>query len=103
MGLKDASGKVEIITNIDAFECVRLQPRNEYEISKEMSEGPLYRIITSFSMQDKADAKTAYLTRLHNGKCRIEIITAKREIEAMRAGEFKVKVDGKWVDEYEPA
>lgn len=100
MGLKDASGRVEIITNVDTFDCIRLQPRTPDEREREGTFGPLYRIITSFSMRDKVDAKTAELSKLHGGKCRIEVITSKRELELLHAGEFRVKIDGEWADEY---
>ena len=100
MGFNDASGRVEIITGVDTFDCHRLQPRNQNEVDKERREGPLYRIIASFSMMDQAEAKVTSLHRVHGDKVRIEVITAKREIEAITRGEFRVKLDGKWVDDY---
>lgn len=99
MGFKDASGRIDIDTGVDMYECSLLTPRTEEERRQVKERGPLYRIIASLSRSEEAELQAERLYKQYNDKVRIEILTAKRDIEALSTGKFKVKIDGVEVTE----
>lgn len=89
--MKTRDGKFCIETSEKTFEVQQLDARDDDEKEMQRMKGPRYRIVASLSMIEEANKEEAALRKKHGGKCTIEKVLSRKDIENVFKGALGVE------------